>query len=160
MVLLALLLALASADQAPPARPAVPFEKHAEIDCDWMMKSPAEEWIRGSIGQGDGDPILYLVDPAFNGWSETEDQVVELSVGGSAELTEARAYAVAAGEGPSALGIYLDEDARKFVGGAEQVTVWKGGKPVLNLAFANTPSAAELDACVRPPGWDEHGDSE
>ena len=103
----------------PPARPAVPFEKHAEIDCDWVMKSPAEEWIRGSIGQGDDDPILYLVDPAFNGWSDTEDLRVALSAGASAELTDARAYAVTAGEGPSSLGIYLDEDARRLVGGAK-----------------------------------------
>ncbi|HEU5481712.1 MAG TPA: hypothetical protein VFU80_01290 [Sphingomicrobium sp.] len=160
MIMLALLLTMAAANEPSPARPAVPFQKHAEVDCDWMMKSPAEELIRGSIGQGDDDPILYLVDPVFDGWSDTEDHSVELSAGGSGGRAKARAYATHGGGSPGSLGIYLNAEARQIVGGATAVQVWKDGKPVLNLAFANTPSAAELDACVRPPGWDEHSDSE
>ena len=130
----------------PPARPAVPFEKHAEFDCDWVM--PAEPLIRGSIRRGEQSPVLQIFDPVFNSWSDNDYPTVEISAGGPGGRVEALGYVIHWAKEGSALGIFLDEEARGVVGGASQLQIWKEGRPVLNLALADTPSAAELAACV------------
>ena len=43
---------------------------------------------------------------------------------------------------------YLKVGTFKIVGGAKQLQIWRDGRPVLNLALANTPSVKELAACV------------
>ena len=154
----------ASADMSPvampPARPIVPFVKHAEVDCDWTMKDAGEEWIRGSIGRGDEDPVISLVDTAFYSWSDSEEHAIELSAGDPARRVPASAWAGnAGGQMPGSIGFYLDPPLRQLIGGATSVQVWKNGEPVFNAAWAGTPSVAELEACVRPPS-DDHGDSE
>ena len=146
------------AEPPPPARPAVPFVKHAEVYCDWMMHDPNEKWIRGSIGQGDEDPVISFVDTVFASWSDSEDHHIEVSGGDPPRRVPARAWASTGGQG--SIGFYMDAELRKLIGGATSLQIWKDGRPVLNLALANTPSAAELDACVRPPGWLEHSDQE
>lgn len=151
MVLEALLALLtgAATDEwgLPPARPAVPFEKHAEIDCDWMMKDRGEPLIRGSISRGEQSPVLYILDPLFAGWSDNEDHEIELVESGSGKRARALAYVLHSKETSASLSIFLDAEARSVVGGAKYLTIWKDGRPVLNLAFANTPSAEELAAC-------------
>jgi hypothetical protein len=145
----------------PPARLAVPFVKHGDVDCDWMMRDPRERWIRGSIGRGDEDPVIGLVDTAFDSWSDGEEHAIEVSAGDPAHRVPATAWAGnAGGQAPGSIGFYMNADLRKLIGGAKSLQIWNGGKPVLNLVFANTPSVEELDACVQPPGWDEHSDSE
>jgi len=150
VIQLALLLAAAAGDELgfPPARPAVPFQRNAEIDCDWVMKDPAEPLIRGSISRGEQSPVLFIVDPVFKGWSDADYPTVELSVGGADRRVEALAYVTHSTEAGSLLGIFLDDEVRAVVGGAELLRIWKDGTPVLSLALANTPSAEELAACV------------
>ena len=143
MIVLALLLA--AAGQAPLA---ASFEKHAEFDCDWTMKSPAGGVIRGSIRRGEQSPVLTIVDPLFASWSDNADHAIQLSAGGPPDRVEALSYVIPSAEPGPYLAIFLDEKVRGVVGGAEQLQVWKDGKPVLTLALANTPSADELAACV------------
>ena len=132
----------------PPPRPAVPFEKHAEFDCDWVMQDPGEPRIRGSIRRGEQSPVLQIFDPVFESWSDNDYPTIELSAGGPGGRVEALAYVIHWAKEGSALGIFLDEEARGVVGRARQLQIWKDGKPVLDLALADTPSAEELAACV------------
>ncbi|HEU5481711.1 MAG TPA: hypothetical protein VFU80_01285 [Sphingomicrobium sp.] len=131
---------LAAAYEPRPARPAA-FEKHAEFDCNWRAKG-------ASIGRGEQSPVLSIVDPKFESWSDNEDHAIELSAGGGSDRVEALSYVIHSAEKGSTLAIFLDAAARSVVGGARQLQIWKGGKPVLDLAFANTPSAEDLAACV------------
>ena len=156
MTLLAYLVALAAllapgqttGRERSPAPPAVPFEKHAELNCDWVMRGPAKEQVRASISRGEQSPVLHIVDPLFNSWSDVDYPTIELSAGGSGGRVEALAYVTHPKETGSSLSIFLNEKVRGVVGGAKQLRIWKDGRPVLNLALANTPSAKELAACV------------
>ena len=159
-LLLAAPAAASAAEPFPPARPVVPFVADGDVGCSWMMHDRAEKWIRGSIGQGDEDPVISLVDHAFDRWGDRDDYPIEVSVGDRARRVTATAWAgTGDGDRPGSLGFYLDARLRKLIGGATSLQVWRDGKPVFNAALAATPSAAELDACVRPPSED-HGDSE
>lgn len=150
MVALAALLAPGATGDAPlpTARRAVPFEKHEELDCDWVMRGPAKEQVRASISRGEQSPVLHIVDPLFNSWSDVDYPTIELSVGRSGRRVVALAYVTHSKETSSSLGIFLDEKVRSVVGGAKQLQIWKDGRPVLSLPLANTPSAGELAACV------------
>ena len=133
---------------APPARPAISFEKHAEFDCDWVMRDAAAKSIRGSIGRGEQSPVLHIVDSAFKGWSEVDDPTLALSAGGRGGRVQALAYVIhSAAAGPS-LNIFLDEKVRGVVGRARKLEIWKDGKLQLTLTLTNTPTARELAACV------------
>ena len=131
-----------------PARPAVPFEKHAELDCDWVMRGPAKEQIRASISRGEQSPVLHIVDPLFNSWSDVDYPTIELSAGGTRRRVEALAYVTHPQETSSSLDIFLNGRARGILGGAKQLQIWKDGRLVLSLPLAKTPSADELAACV------------
>lgn len=149
LIYLSALAALLTPGQTDgPAGPALRFEKHAELDCDWVMRGPAREGVRGSISRGEQSPVLHIVDPLFNSWSEVSDPVIALSAGASGRRVEALGYVIHSREAGSSLGIFLNEKVRSIVGGARQLQIWKDGKLVLNLALANTPSANELAACV------------
>jgi hypothetical protein len=144
----------------PAAREAVPFEKEADLDCDWMMHDPNEKWIRGGIGQGDDDPVIDLVDNAFKTWSDSEYHAIEVSAGDPARRVPAKAWAgSAAGDSPGSIGFYLNAELRRLIGGANSLQIWKDGKPVYNAVLEKTPTVAELDACVRPP-HDPNSDAE
>lgn len=136
----------------PIARPLVPFAKTAEVDCDWMMHDPREKWIRGSIGHGDGEPVMSLVDSVFYSWSDSEDHAIEISAGDPARRAPASAWAGnAGGQTPGSIGFRMNAELRQLIGGATSLQIWKDGNPVLNAVLAATPSKAELDACVGPP---------
>jgi hypothetical protein len=60
----------------------------------------------------------------------------------------------------NAIGFYMRPSVRAIVGGATSLQIWKDGKPVYNATLAATPSAAELDACVRPLRAPGEGESE
>lgn len=136
----------------PPARPAVPFAEYGDVGCYWMMHDRREKWIRGSIGLGDEDPILTLVDSAFGSWSDSEEHRIQVSAGDPARRISATAWAgTGDGERPGSIGFYMNADLRRLIGGAASVQIWKQGKPVYNGLLSATPTAAALDACVRPP---------
>lgn len=136
----------------PPARPLVPFVK-SEAYCSWDMHARGKEkWIRGSIGRGDENPMISFLDAAFDGWSDSDQHDIEVSVGDPRRRLPARAW-VNRGERSSAA-FYMDAPMRRLIGGATSLQIWKAGKPVFNTQLANTPSAAELDGCIQKPGWD------
>jgi len=153
---------IAAAPPFPPARPLVPYVYDTQVDdCMWTMHDPSEQWIRGGIGRGDEDPVIDFVDQAFFDWSDSEEHGIEISTGDPGRRLPATAWASnAGGQTPGSIGFYMDAELRKLIGGATSLQVWKHGKPVFNTMLANTPSAAELDACVRPPSDPEHTDEE
>lgn len=136
----------------PPARTLVPFVPEGDVGCTWTMRERKGEWSRGSIERGDLDPMFGLDDNVFKSWSDSEHHMIEVSVGDPERRLPARAWATHAGDdAPGAIGFYMDAELRKLIGGATSLQVWKSGRPVFNTLLANTPSAAELDDCVRPP---------
>ena len=144
--LFALVGFLAPDQSADRQRVQLSFERRA--DCDWVMRGSAKGEVRGSITRGEQSPVLHIVDPLFNGWSEVNDPVLALSAGGSGRRVEALGYVIHSREANSSLSIFLNEKVRRIVGGARQLQIWRDGRPVLNLALANTPSAKALAACV------------
>lgn len=155
------LLSTAATPPFPPARPVVPFVPEGDIGCYWTMHDKSEKWIRGGIGMGDEDPMIDFVDRAFYDWSDSEDHLIEVSVGDPNRRLPAKAWAGnAGGQTPGSAAFYMNAEMRKLIGGATSLQIWKDGKPVFNTLLANTPSAADLDACVRPPSDPEHTDEE
>ncbi len=144
----------------PAARSLVPYVETGDVGCSWTMHDPKEKWIRGGIGQGDEEPVFDLVDTAFGSWSDSEEHSIEVSAGDAARRVPATAWAGnAGGQTPGSIGFYMSPELRQLIGSATSVQIWKDGKPVFNAMLAGTPTAAELDACVRPP-IEGNGDSE
>jgi hypothetical protein len=56
------------------------------------------------------------------------------------------------------LSAYLYADARRALGGAKSVQLWKGRKLLADVQLENMPSAEQLNACVPPTN--RHSDSE
>ena len=150
---LALAAELGAATPFPPARPLVPFVYDTDVDdCRWDMHDKAEKWIRGGIGRGDDDPIIDFVDMAFFNWSDSERHAIEVSVGDPKRRLPASAWSSnAGGQTPGSATFYMNAAMRQLIGGATSLQIWKDGRPVFHTLLAGTPSAAELDACVRPP---------
>lgn len=138
----------------PSARPLVPFVK-SEAYCSWGMHAKGKEkWIRGDIGRGDENPMISFVDRVFDDWSDSDRHAIEVSVGDPNQRLAASAWSTEGGEAPGSAAFYMDAKMRQLIGGATSLQIWKDGKPVFNTTLANTPSAAELDACIQKPGWD------
>lgn len=161
----ALVLVLVAASPAiafPPPRPLVPFVYDTIVDdCVWTMHEKSEKWIRGWIGRGDDDPVIDLVDYAFYDWSDRDRHQIEVSVGDPNRRLPASAWSSnAGGQTPGSATFTMDAEMRRLIGGATSLQIWKEGKPVFNTLLAGTPSAAQLDACVRPPSDPEHTDEE
>ena len=159
---LSLAFALIAAPGAfPPARSTVPFEAVGDVGCHWTMHAQGERWIRGGIGQGDEDPILELVDPAFAGHGDAVDVPLEVSVGDASRRLPAKGWSSQPQDGgpPGSMAFYMDAPLRAMIGGATSVQIWFGGEPAYHATLAGTPSTAELNACVRPPSADR-GDEE
>ncbi|QIK96739.1 hypothetical protein G7076_10090 [Sphingomonas sp. HDW15A] len=136
----------------PEARPLVPFEVDGDVGCHWTMHNKSEKWIRGGIGQGDEDPILDLVDHAFDGRGWAIDIPIEVSTGDPKRRLPAKGWASPDDkDSPGSLAFYMGPELRAMIGGATSVQIWSEGKPIFNANLAKTPSKAELDACVRPP---------
>ena len=145
--------AVAAADPPfPEARPLVPFTVEGDVGCQWMMHNKAEKWIRGSIGQGDEEPILDLVDHAFDGFGYAVDIPLEVSIGDPKRRLPAKGWSSPPQDDlPGSMAFYMGPNIRAMIGGATSVQIWSKGKPIFNAKLANTPGKAELDACVRPP---------
>lgn len=159
---LSVALALVAAPTVfPPARSTVPFAAWGDVGCHWTMHAKGEKWVRGDIGQGDEDPILSLVDHAFDGHGYAVDIPIEVSVGDPARRLPAKGWASPPGaeDMPGSMALYLDAPLRALIGGATSVQIWFGGRPVYHAVLANTPDKGTLDACVRAPR-EGHGDEE
>jgi hypothetical protein len=136
----------------PPARSLVPYVPGPGSHCYWEMHDRSEKWNRGGIVPGDEVPVVHFVDHAFDSWDEDRDQRVEISVGDPARRLPANAWAGRGdAERPGMMGFDLDANLRKLLGGATSVQIWKDGKPVYNAVLAQTPTTAQLDACVGAP---------
>ena len=48
-------------------------------------------------------------------------------------------------------GFYLDSAARQAMSNATRLELSRDGKPVIDLFLSDTPSRAQLNACVPPP---------
>lgn len=161
-ILLTAAAATPAATPFPPARPLVPWVYDTNVDdCVWDMHDKSEKWIRGGIGRGDEDPLIEFVDMAFFDWSDSERHAIEVSVGNPNQRLPASAWSSnAGGQTPGSAAFYMDAELRKLIGGATSLQIWKDGKPVFHTLLANTPTTAQLDACVRPPSDPEHTDEE
>ena len=144
--------AAATTPPFPPARSVVPYVSGPGSHCYWEMHDRSENWKRGGIVPGDQVPVVHFVDHAFDSWDENLDHQIEISVGDPARRLSASAWTGSGNaEMPGMIGFDLSAELRKLIGGATSLQVWKDGQPVYNAALAETPTAAELDACVGAP---------
>lgn len=153
---LALLIAVMPASAASePVKPWV-----LENDCSWWLSGPDGKELHASIGQGDDDPVLTIADRAFLPFTEEERIPVVLRFDGDPkrEAPETAWVSSIVGDGERMLGTFLSAEARQAMGGAIRMEVVHQDKVLTELPLAATPSQAELDACVVPPG--PKGDSE
>ena len=97
----AALLASPGAADFPAARPVVPFTEEGDVGCHWTMHGDGEKWIRGGIGQGDEDPVISLVDHAFDRWGDRDDYAMEVSAGDPA--TSRHVTSALVGDHPASL---------------------------------------------------------
>ena len=159
MRLSAAVLSLALATSATAA-PVKPWGADADLGCNWRITGPDNKSLVASIEQGD-ELMLTLNDPAFLRWSELERPQVELTFDqdrGKRVLVRGWASHADAWSTSSMFGLYLDAAARRALGGARRLVMRRGGRPVIDLPLAATPSRAMLDACVPPK--DKHSDEE
>lgn len=158
---LLLFAALAPALAAASPVRVEPWTVAGDIGCSWRLNGPEGKQLRASIGMGDDDPVLTIYDRAFLPF--TEEQRVPLTLRfdrDPARAASAEAWSSSVlGDGERMLGMYLRADARRGLGGASLIEVLHQGKVLTAIPLAATPSQAELDACVRPPGT-EHSDEE
>lgn len=148
--LAALALQLAAPAAAPPVKPWV---AQAGTDCDWWLSGPNGKELHASIGLGDVDPVLSIVEHAFLPFAETDDVPLILRFDRDPKReVAATAWSSSVVKGNERiLGLYLRPEARKAMGGASRIEVLHQGKLLADIPLAATPSQAALDACVRPP---------
>lgn len=137
-----------------PAR-AVPLTKSGY--CTWAGKEPGAAYDRVSISQGD-HLMIAVNDPVFRSWGNSIDNRVQLTANHEAHRVQIRGAWTDVVPGLSTLSAYLYADARRTLGGAKSVQLWKGRKLLVDVPFENMPTTRQLNACVPPPG--RHSDSE
>ena len=137
----------------PAPAQAVAFSKFAY--CYWRAKEPGAVYDRVSVEAGDDNPFIVFNDPAFRKWSESARYTIELSANHQPRRVRIRGAWADVVPQLSTLSAYLDADARRLVGGATSVQLWRGGKLLVDVPLENTPSAEQLNACVRRDGHDD-----
>ena len=119
--------------------------------CSWWLSREDGKKHLASIGQGDG-LVLTLSDTAFLDWSEEGRPAVELTFDRDPRRRIGTTGWVSKGGGELAMfGLYLDAPARRAMSRATRIELTRDGKPAIDLFLTDTPSKAELDACVPPP---------
>ena len=122
-----------------------------QYQCSWWLSREDGKRHLASIGQGDG-VVLSLSDAAFDDWSEEGQPAVELTFDRNpARRIKAAGWVSKGGGSPAMFGLYLDASARRAMAGAKRLELSRDGKPMIDLFLAETPSRAELNACVPPP---------
>ena len=159
LLLLAALAAPALAAASPA--PVKPWAVDGDVGCSWWLSGPNGKEHHASIGTGDDDPVLTISERAFLPFAE--DATVPLVLRfdrDPARVASAEAWSSSVvGDGERMLGMYLRADARRALGGSSFIEVLHEGRVLTAIPLAATPSQADLDACVRPPGT-EHSDEE
>lgn len=140
-------VALAACSGTPPAKPWV-----KEDECRWWLSGADGKILRASIEAGSDGVAMTISDPAFKTWSESERPKVELRFNkDDSRRATAEGWASLAGGAASMFGLYLDATAMKAMGGATMLELSRDGKTVVTLPLADTPSEAELVACIPKP---------
>jgi hypothetical protein len=143
-------VALAACGQSGPAQAAKPWAK--EDACRWWLSDADGKSLRASIEQSSDGLVLTVSDDAFRTWSELETPKVELRFDRDPKRRATLEGWVSLGGGTVGMfGLYLDATARKAMGEATTLELFRDGKLVVTLPLAATPTAAELEACVPPP---------
>ena len=124
---------------------AVAFTKTAY--CDWHAKEPGAIYDRIAIGQGD-HLMITIDDPVFRSWGDSVGNTVELSTNHSSRRVHIRDAWTDVVPQLSLLGGYLHAEARRLLGGAKSVQLWRRGELLVDVPLENTPSTKQLNACV------------
>ena len=154
----ALASALALATLGAPVKPWVLDPQTGQ--CDWWLSGPDGSQLHASIGIGGGGepPVLTIADPVFLRFGEeTRPRVVLRANGNPARSVTLESWSSHVGTESAMLGMFLTPRARRVLGGARRMQILDGGKILVDIPLAATPSNAALTACVQPPG---KGDSE
>ena len=147
---LATLSACGAPDTAKQDAPGKPWAK--KYDCDWWLSRDDGRSLRASIGQSDEGLLLSIADPKFLAWSEVDHPKVELRFNKDPNrrvMTEGWVSHV--GKETSIFGTYLSAEALKAMSKATTLELHRDGKLMIELPLVDTPSQAELEACIRPP---------
>jgi hypothetical protein len=123
-----------------------------ESSCQWWLSREDGHSLRASIGSGEGTLILTLDDPAFLAFSEEDRPRVDVIFDGDASRTvTAEGWSSHVGDETAMLGLELDADALRKLGGATSLELRHKGRSLFSLPLAATPSQSALEACVPPP---------
>lgn len=139
-----LLAAMMLAAAAPTAN-AVTFGKVAY--CTWKAREPGAVYDRVSISQGD-HLMIHINDRVFQSWGNSDGNTIELSTNHARKRVRIRGAWTTVVPKRASLGAYLYADARRSLGGARSIQIWRRGKMIVDIRVANTPSTAQLNACV------------
>ena len=140
---------------------AVAFTKSAY--CTWHAKEPGAIYDQVSIEQGD-HLMIHIDDPVFQSWGDSVDNTVDLSTNHSSRrvrIRDAWTDVTPSSWRPSpqsTLGAYLDAAARRLLGSAKSVQLWRRGKLLVDVPLENTPSTKELNACVPRSSHDDEAE--
>ena len=149
----------AVADVAPPANPSTgvpapavqPTAWEKTNDCSWWLANTDGKSLRASIEQDPDGLSITFGDLIFNTWPEGDRPKVEVRFNRDPKRRFVTDGWSTHGEGFAMFGLYVPKTALKKMGGAKLLELRRKGKPVLALTLTNTPSAAELKACLPPP---------
>jgi hypothetical protein len=134
---------------------AVPFTKAAY--CTWHAKEPGAIYDRVAIEQGD-HLMIVIQDPVFRSWGDSVGNTVELSTNHSSRRVRIRDAWTDVVPQLSLLGGYLNANARRMLGGAKSVQLWKRGELLVDVPLENTPSTKQLNACVPRNSHDDEAE--
>jgi hypothetical protein len=124
---------------------AVGFSKAAY--CTWHAKEPGAVYDRVSIEQGD-HLMLANNDPVFRPLGNSIGNTVELTTNHSSRQVRIRNAWTDVVPSVSSLSAYLYADARRVLGDAKSLQLWRRGKLLVDIPLGNTPSTRQLNACV------------
>ncbi len=141
--------------RAPEGKPWV-----KDNDCSWWLSGDDGKSHRASITQGEDGLLLSVSDRAFAAWPEEDRPLVELRFNRDPRRqATAEGWATHGSEGLAMFGLILSEEALRSMAEATMLELRRDGALVVELPLADTPSQAELEACVPPP-YDGRSDSE
>jgi hypothetical protein len=115
--------------------------------CTWEAREPGAAYDRFSIEQGD-HLMISLHDSVFESWGNSAGNTIELSANHAPKRVRIRDAWTDVVPGQAILGAYLYAEARRVLGGAKSMQLWKQGKMLVDLPLVNTPSTKQLNACV------------
>ena len=143
------LVACGSGDAVQGA-PVAPWTK--ESDCSWWLSRDDGKSLRASISRGEDGVILTLADPVFNTWSDSGQPRVELRFNKDSKRRVLTDGWVSSGGDWGMFGLHLSDDTFRVMDRATNIELLHDGALVFEQPLAQTPTQAELEACVPTPG--------